>query len=273
MDAATFAAKARAGEVVIGYFLLLDSPLATERIARTGYDYMCIDGQHGLLDYAGWISGMQAIDAAGVGVGIIRVPSTEAAGIGRALDAGAAGIIVPLVNNADDAAAAVAAAKYPPAGIRSYGPMRSGLRIGPQIEKANADTLVLAMIETPEGIANAADIAAVDGIDGLYIGPTDLTIALGGKHLGDPAIETEFAATLTTIRDAAKAGGKIAAIHTASGDLAAERLAAGFTFITIASDLMHAEQIARSHLETARRATEQLPAPDLPTGESIGTVS
>lgn len=253
MDANAFATKARAGEVVFGYFLLLDSPLATERIARTGYDYMCIDGQHGLLDYSGWIRGLQAIDAAGTGVGIVRVPSIEAAGIGRALDAGAAGIIVPLVNSAADAAAAVAAAKYPPLGVRSYGPMRSGLRIGPNTEQANADTLVLAMIETPEGIANAEEIAAVPGIDGLYIGPTDLTIALGGTHLGDPAVADDFTAALEHIRDKAKAAGKIAAVHTSSGVLAAERVAAGFTFVTIASDLMHAEQIARTHLETARK--------------------
>ena len=254
MDANAFAARARAGKVVFGYFLLLDSPLATERIARTGYDYMCLDGQHGLLVYSGWIAGLQAIDAAGVGVGIVRVPSIEAAGIGRALDAGAAGIIVPLFNSAADAAAAVAAAKYPPQGVRSYGPMRSGLRIGPNIEQANADTLVLAMIETPEGIANVEEIAAVPGIDGLYIGPTDLTIALGGTHVGDPAIEDDFAAALERIRDAAKNARKIAAVHTSSGALAAERVAAGFTFVTIASDLMHAEQIARTHLETARKA-------------------
>lgn len=272
MNASEFAAKARTGEVVFGYFLLLDSPLATERIATTGYDYMCLDGQHGLLDYSGWIAGLQAIDAAGVGVGIIRVPSSEAAGIGRALDAGAAGIIVPLVNSAEDAAAAVAAAKYPPEGVRSYGPMRSGLRIGPKIDKANADTLVLAMIETPEGIANADAIAAVPGIDGLYIGPTDLAIALGGTHLGDPSIEYEFAATLIRIRDAAKAAGKIAAVHTSSGELAAERVDAGFTFITIASDLMHAEQIARSHLETARLATDGYTTSNTPIGETIGTV-
>lgn len=272
MDAGTFAAKARAGEVVFGYFLLLDSPLATERIATTGYDYMCLDGQHGLLDYAGWIRGLQAIDAAGAGVGIVRVPSAEAAGIGRALDAGAAGIIVPLVNTADDAAAAVAAAKYPPQGIRSYGPMRSGLRIGPDTGRANAETLVLAMIETPEGIANVHEITAVEGIDGLYIGPTDLSIALGGTHLGDPAIEVEFAATLARIRDAAKAAGKIAAVHTSSGDLAAERVAAGFTFITIASDLMHAEQIARSHLQTAQLAISDS-TPKTPIGESLGTAN
>jgi 4-hydroxy-2-oxoheptanedioate aldolase len=130
--------------------------------------------------------------------------------------------------------------------------MRAGLRIGPDIKQANEDTLVLAMIETPEGIANAEEIAAVPGIDGLYIGPADLAIALGGT-LNDPTIEDQFAAALERIRDAAQAAGKIAAAHTSNGQLAAKRVAEGFTFVTIANDLMHAEQIARSHLETARK--------------------
>src|SRR5947207_1834226 len=132
MGAAEFAVRFRRHEPLTGYWISSDNPPATERIARLGYDYLVLDGQHGLLDYRGLLDGLLAIDAAGAGaVGLVRVEANDATRIGQALDAGASGVIVPLINSADDAAAAVAAARYPPAGIRSFGPTRAGLRIGP----------------------------------------------------------------------------------------------------------------------------------------------
>jgi 4-hydroxy-2-oxoheptanedioate aldolase len=193
-----------------------------------------------------------AIEAGGSAVGLVRVEANNATPIGRALDAGAAGVIVPLVDTADDAARAVSAAKYPPLGIRSYGPMRSGLRVGPVPAVANDSTLVFAMIETPDGLANVESIAATPGLDGLYIGPSDLALAIGAAFPGDPAVQTEFDAALVRVREAAEAAGIIAAIHTANGDIAAQRLAEGFTVVTIASDLTHLEAIASTHLATAR---------------------
>ena len=109
----------------------------------------------------------------------MRVGANDAAPIGRALDAGAAGVIVPLVNTAEEAARAVAASRYPPAGIRSYGPGRSLAGVGPLATEINDAVTVLAMIETAEGLANVEAIAATPGLDGLYIGPSDLTIGLG----------------------------------------------------------------------------------------------
>ncbi|WP_426225074.1 HpcH/HpaI aldolase family protein [Pseudarthrobacter sp. DSP2-3-2b1] len=251
MSAASFAAKARANEPVVGYWVVLDSPVSTERVARLGYDYVALDAQHGLMGYSGWLHGLMAIDAAGA-AGIVRVPSNNAAFIGQALDAGAAGVIVPLVNNAEEAAAAVRAVRYPPHGMRSYGPMRSALRIGPVPAEADATVLCLAMIETPEGLANVKDICAVPGIDGIYIGPSDLCLAVGGKFHNDPDVADEFNAALVTIREAAQAAGVIAAIHTASGEIASQRIAEGFTFVTVASDLTHLEIAAANHLSTAR---------------------
>jgi len=192
-----------------------------------------------------------AIDAAGA-AGIVRVPSNNAAFIGQALDAGAAGVIVPLVNNAEEAAAAARAVRYPPHGMRSYGPMRSALRIGPVPADADATVLCLAMIETPEGLENVKEICAVPGIDGVYIGPSDLCLAVGGKFPNDPDVAVEFNSALVTIRESAKAAGVIAAIHTASGEIARQRIAEGFTFVTVASDLTHLEIAAASHLSTAR---------------------
>jgi 4-hydroxy-2-oxoheptanedioate aldolase len=251
MTAASFAAKARAHEAVVGYWVVLDSPVSTERVARLGYDYVALDAQHGLMGYSGWLHGLMAIDAAGA-AGIVRVPSNNAAFIGQALDAGAAGVIVPLVNNAEEAAAAVRAVRYPPHGMRSYGPIRSALRIGPVPAEADATVLCLAMIETPEGLANVKEICAVPGIDGVYIGPSDLCLAVGGKFPNDPDVAEDFNAAVVAIREAAQSAGVIAAIHTASGEIASKRIAEGFTFVTVASDLTHLEIAAANHLATAR---------------------
>ncbi len=137
-------------------------PFATERVARLGYDYVAIDAQHGLLGHSGVLHGMLAVDCGG-SAGVVRVAANDPTAIGHALDAGARGIVVPLVNTAADAAAAVRSAKYPPHGVRSYGPMRSGLRVGPVPAQADEQTVVLAMIETADGLANVEEIAATPG--------------------------------------------------------------------------------------------------------------
>ncbi len=130
MSAQEFAARLRGRERIVGYWSVIDSPVSTEWLAHVGWDYIALDLQHGLIGYSGMVAGLTAIDASASTVGMIRVESNDPTPIGRALDAGAAGVIVPLVNTAEEAARAVAAATYPPAGVRSYGPMRSQLRIG-----------------------------------------------------------------------------------------------------------------------------------------------
>jgi 4-hydroxy-2-oxoheptanedioate aldolase len=252
--ASEFAARVRAQEQVLGYWLVLDAPPAAERIAGTGYDYVVFDGQHGLIEYRGLLAGLTAVDAAAGAVGLVRVEANEAAAIGHALDAGAAGVIVPLVSSAAEAEAAVRAARYPPHGVRSFGPMRSGLRIGPEPAASNDAVVVLAMIETAAGLADVAEIAATPGLDGLYIGPNDLRIALGGATPDDPAVEDDLAAALVAVRDACDAAGIAAGIFTTSGEAAAQRLREGFTFVTVAFDLLHLEQAARDHLGVARAA-------------------
>ncbi|WP_328473175.1 aldolase/citrate lyase family protein [Actinoplanes sp. NBC_00393] len=252
MNAAAFAAKVRARETVVGYWVTLDAPPATERIARLGYDYVALDAQHGLFGYSGMLAGLTAIDAAATAVGLVRVAANDATPIGQALDAGAAGIIVPLVSTGADAARAVAATRYPPVGIRSYGPMRSMLRIGPAPAEANEAVTLLAMIETPEGLANVEEIAATPGIDGLYIGPSDLTIAVGGAGPADPAVADAFEDALVRIRRACEAAGIAAGLHTRTGEEAAKRLSEGFTLVTVASDLTHLEIAANAHLTAVR---------------------
>jgi 4-hydroxy-2-oxoheptanedioate aldolase len=248
----TFAARLRARERILGYWSVLDAPVATERIARLGYDYVCLDGQHGLLGYAGLLASLTAIDAGGASVGLVRVEANDPTPIGRALDAGATGVIVPLVDTAEDAAKAVEAARYPPIGRRSYGPMRSGLRIGPAPEQAHAATVVLVMIETPDGLANVDRICATPGLDGVYVGPSDLRLAVGGTHTADRSVDAVFEEAVRTVSSAAAAAGIAAGIHTPDGATAARRLAEGYTFASIASDLVHLEQAARAHLDAAR---------------------
>lgn len=249
--ATAFTRKVRARERVLGYWAVLDAPVATERIGRLGYDYVALDLQHGLLGYAGMLQGLMAIDAGQTAVGLVRVETSDPTAIGKALDAGAVGVIVPLVNTAEDAAAAVAAAKYPPHGIRSYGPMRSALRVGPVPGEADDTTLVFAMVETPDGLANVGAICATPGLDGVYVGPSDLCLAVGGAFPGDPAVADVFDRALDRVAVAAEQAGVVAAIHTPSGAVAAERLRRGYTFVTIASDLVHLEAAARAHLTAA----------------------
>ncbi|WP_328581244.1 HpcH/HpaI aldolase family protein [Streptomyces sp. NBC_00370] len=253
MTPAAFATALRARQELIGYWSVLDSPVSTERVARLGYDYVALDAQHGLIEYRGLLASLTAVDTKGsTAVGLVRVEANEAAAIGHALDAGAAGVIVPLVDSAADAADAVAAVRYPPLGRRSYGPMRSALRIGPTPADAHEQTVVIAMIETAEGLDQVAAICATPGLDGIYVGPSDLRIGLGGATPNDPALDGEFEAALVTVREAAAAAGIAAGIHNPDGASAARRLAEGFTFATVASDLVHLEQAASGHLAAAR---------------------
>ncbi len=250
--ATEFARKIRNREAAVGYWVVLDSPVSTERIARLGYDYVALDAQHGLIGYNGMLTGLMAIDASQQAAGVVRVEANNATAIGKALDAGAVAVIVPLVNTAQDARDAVQAAKYPPHGIRSYGPMRSALRVGPVPAEADATTLVFAMIETPGGLANVEEIAAVEGLDGLYVGPSDLALAIGAAYPGDPAIKDEFEAALKRVSAAAQKEGIAAGIHNANGELANQRLGEGYTFATVASDLTHLEAAAAQHLQRAQ---------------------
>ncbi|MGA9872601.1 MAG: aldolase/citrate lyase family protein [Rhodococcus sp. (in: high G+C Gram-positive bacteria)] len=252
MSAQEFAARVRNRERILGYWSVIDSPVSTEWLAHVGWDYIALDLQHGLIGYSGMLAGLTAIDAAHGPAGLVRVEANDATPIGRALDAGASGVIVPLVDTATDAAAAVAAATYPPAGIRSYGPMRSQLRIGPTPADANRDTVVLAMIETPQGLANVEEICAVPGLDGVYVGPSDLRLAVGGSSPSDTSVDDEFEAALARVQRSAAAAGIAAGIHTPSGDAAAARLSEGFTLATVASDLTHLRAASADHLKAAR---------------------
>lgn len=249
-----FAQALRSGEPLVGYWSMLDSPVSNERIARLGYDYVCLDMQHGLIGYAGMVANLTAIDAGSTSVGLVRVEANDFTMIGRALDAGAVGVIVPMVDDAADATAAVAACRYPPLGRRSHYPARAGLRIGFDPADAHAAVAVIAMIETAQGLANVESIAATPGLDAIYIGPSDLRLAVGGATTSDPSVEGDFQAALARVRAAGAAAGIRVGIHTPSGAIAAARLAQGYSFVSVASDLTHLEAAAGDHLAVVRDA-------------------
>jgi 4-hydroxy-2-oxoheptanedioate aldolase len=245
------AARLRRREPLVGYWVSSDNPPATERIARAGYDYVCLDVQHGLIDFTGCVRGLTAIDAAG-GAGVVRVPSNDAAWIGRALDAGARGIIVPLVSSAAEAATAARACRYPPAGVRSYGPARSALRIGPAPREADEAVACIVMIETRNGLDSVDAICAVPGVDAVYVGPADLALALGVARPEDGPALPDFQLALDQVCTAAAKAGVAAGLHCFDGASAATALGSGFTFVSVASDLRHLEAIAQRELAAAR---------------------
>ena len=259
-SAAEFARRVRGREAVLGYWVALDAPPATERLAATGYDLVVLDAQHGLIDDRAVLAGLTAVDAgasvpgAPGAVGVVRVAANDPTPIGRALDLGAAGVIVPLVSSAAEAAGAVRAARYPPDGVRSFGPLRSGLRVGPAPAQSNAAVVVLTMVETAGGLAEVDAIAATPGLDGLFVGPNDLRLALGAPTPDDPAFDEQLEAALVAVREACAAAGIAAGIFTTSGEEAAQRLAEGFSFVCVSGDLAHLERAARDELAVARAA-------------------
>jgi len=158
---------------------VIPSGFTAQLMAYAGFNWLCIDMQHGMAGYTELRSMVQAVRPTGVPV-LVRVSANTGSEIMRALDVGADGVIVPMVGSAAEAAAAVAACRYPPDGIRSWGPTGASLgRPDFSTEAANRDVVCLVMIETSTGLANVDEIAAVAGLDGIYVGPNDLGLSLG----------------------------------------------------------------------------------------------
>ena len=228
-----------AGKPAIGIFLSANSPLVAEIIGKTGLAWVCVDMQHGEANL-GTLSPLLAAISATPAMPYARVAYNDFMEIGRALDLGAYGIIVPLVNNAAEARAAVRAAKYPTLGNRSYGPVRAAVYAGGDyFAGANETTSLFVMIETKEGVDNAKEILAVEGVDGAYIGPSDLSIGYGvkpgissGEHL-DPVVEE----AIEQILAAAKETGKIVGMHLMDAAAANRRLKQGIRMIGLGSEM------------------------------------
>jgi 4-hydroxy-2-oxoheptanedioate aldolase len=248
-----FAARLRSRERLVGYWMSCDNPIGVERVAGLGYDYIGVDGQHGVPNPAAWPVLMMAIDAMQRSAGVVRVPSVDPILIGAALDAGARAVIVPMVQTADEALLAARACRHWPHGSRSLaGPVRAELRMGSVPADLNGAAACIIMIETAAAYRNLPAICSTPGVDAVYVGPADLTIALGGGYFGDPAVQGELARALSEIAEAATRHGIAAGIHCPDGVTAAGRLADGFTFATVSSDITHLQEAATGHLAAVR---------------------
>ncbi len=241
----------RRGRITIGGWLVVPSTVTAEATARSGFDYVCVDTQHGAIDYADTVGLIQAILLGGASP-IVRVPGNEPANIGKVLDAGAHGIIIPMVNSAGEARSAVQACRYAPLGSRSYGPTVGGMRSADYASWCAEQVAVIPMIETAEAIECVEEIVAVPGIDAVYVGPADLSLTLrlpAGNHDDDP----RFAAALARVSAACADVRVVAGIHS-TGALAPRRIAGGFRMITVANDLVAMRLGLAQELERGRAA-------------------
>jgi 4-hydroxy-2-oxoheptanedioate aldolase len=227
-----------AGRPVLNGWCSIGNPFTAEIMAAQGFDSVTVDMQHGALDYSDLLPMLQAMRASGAAL-MARVPWLDPAAVMKALDAGAQGIICPMVNRAEEAARLVSYMRYPPDGSRSYGPTRVGVAMGPGYAAgANASVLAFAMIETAEALANLDAITATPGLDGVYVGPVDLTLSLTGGRLkpGFDREEPEIIAALHAIVAACRRNGIRAGLHCGTPDYAARAVGWGFDLVTVGGD-------------------------------------
>jgi 4-hydroxy-2-oxoheptanedioate aldolase len=241
------------GKPSLGTVAALGSPLAAELISRAGFDVILVDNQHGAWDDAGSALAFRSIWL-GATVPMVRVPANDFGTIGRLLDRGALGIIVPLVESADEARAAAYAARYPPRGGRSWWPLQAGF-YGSDYDRWIDDELFLAVqIESVRGVEHASEILAVEGVDGCWVGPTDLALSMGVDS-SSPEGERALEAAIARVLEACRAVGTIPGIH--CGDDAARRIDQGFLFVTTGSDTLYLERGAQETLRNLGRLRQR----------------
>jgi 4-hydroxy-2-oxoheptanedioate aldolase len=247
-------ARIKSGECVLTAWIGINDSAIPEQLAREGYDCVTLDMQHGAIDLAGAMRGIGAAALAGKPA-IVRIPVGDFATASRVIDAGAAAVIAPMINSGAEAGRFAEFMKYPPVGQRSWGPRAalalSGL-IGPAyLHTANAITLAIAMIETREALDSVEAILATPGIDGVFVGPSDLSIALNHGAIVD-AHGADVDAQLTHIAARARAHGKFAAIFCIEGKRAREMAGRGFALVSVSTDQLLLRQAARAELAAAR---------------------
>jgi len=245
------------GGAAVNGWLAIPNSFSAETMAHQGWDTLTIDLQHGVVDYATMLPMLQAISTTPT-VPLVRVPWLEPGILMKTLDAGAYGVICPMVNTADDAARLVAWTHYAPQGTRSFGPVRALLYGGADYpQHANHTIVTFAMIETAQALDNLDAILAVEGLDAVYIGPSDLSLSLGCKPTFDD-LDPKAAQAVDHIVARAKAHGVVAGIHNGSPEAARARIGKGFQFVTVSSDarLMAAgaQQVVAAMREAPARA-------------------
>lgn len=224
------------GEMLSGAWLTLGSSIAAEIAASSGFDWLLFDLEHGAADYVDLLHQLQAIHAYPVG-SIVRVPAIDSAVFKRILDLGANGLMIPQVGTPEQARRIVEFARIPPLGIRGAAQTTRASGYGAHYEQylgeANGAIVITAQIESREGVANADAIAAIDGIDALFVGPTDLGVDLGVRP---DTLRGAFGDAVAAVATAARRHGKAAGVLVRTLEQAEAYFAAGFTFIALGSD-------------------------------------
>jgi 4-hydroxy-2-oxoheptanedioate aldolase len=249
-----FATRIRTGAPAFAAWCGIPDPLVPEIMCREGFDCAVLDMQHGAIDYAVAMQGIASCALAGKPA-IVRVPVGEFTTASRVLDGGAAGIIAPMVNSVADAKQLAAFTKFPPMGERSWGPHKAlaltGLSPLAYLSQCNGFTLTIAMIETRAAMDALDGILAVPGIDGVFVGPSDLSIALTNGATVDQ-LHPEVDKALDHIAARAKAAGKFASAFCADGKRAAEVAAKGYKLMSIGTDNLLLRAGSRAALEAAK---------------------
>ena len=242
------------GGVVVNGWLSIPSSFSAEVMSHQGFDSLVVDMQHGVVDYQTAVTMLQAISTTPV-IPLARVPWNDPAIIMKCLDAGAYGVVCPMINSGADALRFAGACRYPPMGYRSLGPIRAQLYGGSDYAaKANEEIVALAMIETMPGLENLDAIVKVEGLDGIYIGPADLSLSLGLPGRLDP-IDVKVVSAIETILAKCKSAGRRCGIHTGSVEYARNMVGKGFDFVTILGD----SRILAAAAETIVRGVKASP--------------
>ena len=248
-----FKSRLRAGRPALCCLLNMASPVAAEIVACAGYDSAMVDLEHGPGDIPTTLLQLQALAARGC-AGLVRVPANDPVWLKRVLDLGPAGVMVPMVADPAAAEAAVAACRYPPRGVRGVAhPIARAAAYGAEraayVERGEADLLLICQIESPEAVGRAAAIAAVEGVDMLFVGPMDLSAAAG--HFDQPDAPA-LAPLIAEVRRAAKAAGKLFGLLATPGRPAARLLAEGTDLVIDAVDVSLLREAAAARLAAAR---------------------
>ncbi len=242
----------KAGKAVVNGWLAIPNAFSAEMYSQCGWDSVTVDMQHGVQDYLSCVSCFQGMAPSGV-TPMVRVPWNEPGIIGKVLDAGAYGVICPMINTAQEAANLVQFSKYPPHGTRSNGPIRAGAygSSGSYQKTANDEILVIPMIETKTAIENIQSILDVPGIDGIYIGPSDLSFSYGKE----PKLDVEDPEILAIYEMLLKECGKrgiSAGLHNGSPAYANRMIKMGFKLVTISNEVGLMVNAAKSAVKEAR---------------------
>jgi len=241
-----------AGRPAFGGWCSSGSAFTAEVMAAEGFDFVGLDVQHGLYGYESVLSAIRAVNTTRA-ASIVRVASLDPAFAGKVLDAGANGVIFPVVETADDAAAAVKACRYYPQGMRSFGPVRAGFLFGRDPEVLAALAVCIVMVETARAVDNIDQIASVEGVDAVFIGPADLAITFGMAPAAAP-VPGVHADAIEAVRRAASAAGLAVGISCPDAESALRLAASGYTFLPIGVDTHWVASTARAALAAVRGA-------------------